>query len=483
MKRANEKKDIILINPQAPGEINDTNVGLAVLESYLTHKGVNCVTSQGQEIENYIDRSDVFGISVLDGTYLSARSLTRRLDGKTVVWGGWTPTAIPEFILRENQGVDYIILREGEDRLLNLLRSFENQEEFDDIDGIAYRDEKGEILVRPPVKFVDMDKLPIPTEMAILNKIVFVELARGCYGRCGYCQEASKMRFKSVERVTNEIVHWYAKGYRSFYLGNADSMANGKLLSGLLKNIEKAELVVNLYTVGRPDDVLRNYGAIEKYFKSKAVHLAMIEIGIESNAQHAIDLLRRRTTPEINCKAISSLLDLKNKYSPETDIHANIILFSHFDMSIDDFVENVRFIGDYRCSKNAIVPRLEGVANTPIWREMKARGFKSNDNAGMRIYDYPFTDKDVDMLFEKMLRAPAESPLGHNIVSREGVLEMRKVYEKILEFYDSGNIKEAVGKYLTDEGHGRYNTQSGKSCLSAFAYRQVENNLDTQILK
>jgi hypothetical protein len=42
-------------------------------------------------------------------------------------------------MLRENPGVDYVILREGEQRLLHLLRSFTQPELFDQIDGSPTR--------------------------------------------------------------------------------------------------------------------------------------------------------------------------------------------------------------------------------------------------------------------------------------------------------------------------------------------------------
>ncbi|MFH1640076.1 MAG: hypothetical protein ABIB93_07215, partial [Chloroflexota bacterium] len=154
------------------------------------------------------------------------------------------------------------------------------------------------------------------------------------------------------------------------------------------------------------------------------------------------------TTPEMNRKAIAALIDLKKKYSPGTLVHANIILFSHFDMSIDDFVENVRFIGDYRCSRNCLVTRLEGMANTPIWHDMKERGFKPDRNMGLRISEYHFTDKEIDRLYRKLAQAVTDNLNCKKINFSNSLFLVHLIHDKVLDFYNSQDIKNAVLDYI-----------------------------------
>jgi len=444
-------KDIILINPDRLTGSQKTNIGLASIESFLNHNGLTCATIDSSEIGDYIDQAGVFGISVLDHTYIAARDLTEKLRDKTVIWGGRTPTAIPEFVLKENPGIDYVVLQEGEKRLLALLRSFKQPEMFDGIDGIAYRNRQNKIVIRGPERFLDMDELPIPTDRVVFNYLVFIELTRGCYGKCGYCQEVHKMRFKSAKKAGEEIDYWYNKGFRQFYVGNANSIANGRLLLEFIEEIEKRKLSVELSLVGRPDDVLRNYDVLKKIFKSKIVRLFSIEIGIETNVQYILDLLGRGTTTEINRKAINALIDLKKQYSPGTTIQTNIILFSHFDMTIDDFVENARFIGDYGCSRDTLAGQLYGVANTPVWEEMKRRGFKQEKRLGLRIWDYAFTDKDVNRLFRKLFGEPFKEVIGKDKSPLNFIKLLHECHDKVMDFYRSGNIKTAVMDFINDQ--------------------------------
>ena len=65
-------------------------------------------------------------------------------------------------------------------------------------------------------------------------------------------------------------------------------------------------------------------------------------------------------------------------------------------MTIDDFIENVRFIGDYQCSRETMSPRLYGVAGTPLWDDMVEAGFETNKGLAQRITEYSFKDPQVD---------------------------------------------------------------------------------------
>ena len=441
------QKDIILINTDSITSVQNSNAGLASLESYLNYNGFSCVTIKKEEIDSYINKSDIFGISVLDHTYVTSQKLTEKLRDKTVIWGGWTATALPEFVLKENPGVDYVVLEEGERRLLRLLKSFRDNEKFSDIDGVAFRDARGKIVVRPPTEFMDMNELSVPTELAVSGDLVFVELSRGCYGKCAYCQEVRKMRFKSAQKAAGEIEYWSRKGYRHFYIGGANSIANGPLLREFVQELEQMDLCVELNLVGRPEDVLRNYDVLEKIFKSRTIHLSAVEVGIEANTQHALDLIGRGITPQINRKATDALVRLRERNSPSTAIHANIILFPHFEMTMDDFVENVRFIGDYRCSRNTVAPYLFGLANTPVWHEMKSRGFRMQPEYGLKITGYPFSDRDVDRLFRKLIWIPSKDWI-HDCSSVNFVEAMHQYHDKVMTFYNSGDIKNSVMDFV-----------------------------------
>ena len=444
----NNKTDIALIHID---RWSSSNSGLAILEPVLRRSGLTCLQINASELDKYIDITDVFGFSVFDHTYPIAQGLTQRLLDKKVIWGGWTPTALPEFVLEYNPAVDFVILEEGEKRLPSLLKSFRDPSLFDSIDGIAYRDTSGRIQVRRPRTNVDMNALPLPNELSILNDIVFVELSRGCYGQCHYCQESYKMRFKNASRVVEEIQQWYDRGKDRFYIGNANSLANGPLLHEVIDELEGKQLAVELSLVGRPNDVIRNRDVLERVFKSPNLRLGFVEIGVEANTQNALDLLGRRSTPEINRKAITHLLKLRDTYSPGTEVMANMILFSHFDMTLEDFIANVCFIGEFGCSRDVTTLRLCGLANTPIWDAMKERGFVPDPAWGLQIANYRFTDDVVDQLFRKFtahFRSMLTIPNGTGLELSSVAAAKRWAHDKVVEFYFSGDILGSIKAFV-----------------------------------
>lgn len=257
------------------------------------------------------------------------------------------------------------------------------------------------------------------------------------------------MRFKKTDKVVAEINYWYQKEHRNFYFGNANSLAHGQLLEHIIDAVEEKQQYINIFLVGRPEDILRNEHVLEKIFKSRCIHLIGIETGIEANTQNLLNLLGRGLTPQSNQQAIELLLALKKNYSPSTLILANMILFSHFDMTIEDFKENVRFIGDYQCSRAVMNLQLYGLANTPIWEDMLQRGFKPNPRYGLQITQYPFSDKLVNLLFEKLVKRPMDTitkQKGYSLISHLNY--QYTCHDKLLEFYYTPNMMDSILDYI-----------------------------------
>ena len=129
-------------------------------------------------------------------------------------------------------------------------------------------------------ELLDLDELPIPTN-PVQQELVYVEIARGCYGRCRYCPEVHRMRFKSAERAAEEIQHWYTRGYKYFYLGGANSIADGALLAELLREMEKRELRIKIFLVGRPSDVLRNHNILKEFLQAPSSLCTPSRLGLK----------------------------------------------------------------------------------------------------------------------------------------------------------------------------------------------------------
>ena len=86
-----------------------------------------------------------------------------------IIFGGIHPTSVPHKSIREGP-VDYVVVGEAEDSLLELLDSLEKKEPKYDIPNVWFKKLDGEIVSNPvrPLN-QDLDKLPYP------NKDIFLD--------------------------------------------------------------------------------------------------------------------------------------------------------------------------------------------------------------------------------------------------------------------------------------------------------------------
>ncbi len=451
--------DIVLIDPSVD-ERKLPNLGLAAISSYLQIRGYDAVQVPLQDVNNYADHS-VFGVSVWDHTYATARMLTQSIKrvkpDATVIWGGWAAMAMPEWMLENNPAADVIVLQDGERRVERLIDHFRDPASspgLQSIDGIVHRG-SGVVVRQPVTSYFDLDQLPVPKDgdygRVTRNDgkgVVYVELARGCYGSCAYCQHITKMRFRDPIKVAAEIEFWHRNGHDEFYIGNDNSIANVKLLDALIAELERRRVRIRVWLTGRPNDVLKGMHVIERVFTSEHVRPQSIEMGIEANSASMLVKLRRGLTPEVNRKAMDALFRLREAHAPEAGINANIILFPHWEMTIEDFAANVRFLGDYRCSRDTMSLQLYGVPGTPLWDEMMAKGFAPGARHGRRVTDYPFDDPEVEQLFDLLIRQPRarleSNPFAHPMAHYQF---QYAIHDQVTEFYRTGDIVGAAREF------------------------------------
>lgn len=168
---------------------------------------------------------DLIGISLMTFMYKRsyeiikfAKQVKPSLD---VITGGPHVSTLREKVLQECAEVDYGAILEGEETLVELC----NVEDLSSIKGLIYRRGK-DIIVNEIRPFRDnLDDTPFPKyEKFPLHKYVTEEIgivsSRGCPYKCIYCPVKTaigiKWRKRSARSISEEIQHWYNKGYRQF---------------------------------------------------------------------------------------------------------------------------------------------------------------------------------------------------------------------------------------------------------------------------
>ena len=190
------------------------------LFSHYRHFGLS-FPELSREIQN--SHPDLIGISVnftpyFDMALATARLCTSIFPNVPIVAGGHHATAAPERVLQSGP-FDFVILGEGEQRILQLIRSISDNDFslIKKIDGIAYR-EHDRVIITPITSYIDdLDHLPI---LNIKNDPALLITSRGCPKNCNFCSIAKvmgkKVRFRSIEAVIQEIETGIKNGVRKF---------------------------------------------------------------------------------------------------------------------------------------------------------------------------------------------------------------------------------------------------------------------------
>jgi radical SAM superfamily enzyme YgiQ (UPF0313 family) len=105
-------------------------------------------------------------------------------------------------------GIDFVVIGEGEDTIRELLAVIREERRPDDVAGIAFMRGDKLILtaVRPPI--TEFERLPLPDFDLVRYariKIYPVAWIRGCGMNCEFCTVKGKPRASSVERVVEQI--------------------------------------------------------------------------------------------------------------------------------------------------------------------------------------------------------------------------------------------------------------------------------------
>ncbi|MCX8163725.1 MAG: B12-binding domain-containing radical SAM protein, partial [Candidatus Micrarchaeota archaeon] len=146
--------------------------------------------------------------------------------------------------------IDVVVFREGEVTIKELLLAIENNQDFNNIKGIAFLKEN-KIFKTPERPLIDdLDSLPYPDfNLMRYEKMHFypVNRTRGCNSNCEFCAVKDKARSSSPEYMINQIKYLVETREASYFFEASDHFAANreetiefcKLLASYQKKINK----------------------------------------------------------------------------------------------------------------------------------------------------------------------------------------------------------------------------------------------------
>lgn len=256
--------------------------------------------------------ADLIAIAATTNTIIGAYALAKKakevLPNCKVAVGGPHPTMMPERTLREFPEIDYCIVSEAEDTMLELTQRKNDKE----ILGLAYRDKKNKIKLNAPRPLIqDLDKIPFPARDLLplsrywtpgVRRYPFATImtSRGCPYSCTFCSnfktQGKQFRHRSPANVLAEIDH-LVKNYGIKELNLLDDNFTflpkrvEEICDGLIKRNYDLELKTG-------NGIRADRVTPELLKKMKQAGFYLVAFGIESGNEDILKKMRKGETKE-----------------------------------------------------------------------------------------------------------------------------------------------------------------------------------------
>ncbi len=237
-----------------------------------------------------------------------------------IILGGIHPTFMYAQVLTEAPWIDYIVRGEGEEIIVNLMRSIEAGTDLQDrreINGLAFIDDEQIVATaaHPPLR--NLEHLTPDWSLLEWEKYIYIPMnvrvavpnfARGCPFTCRFCSQWKfwrGYRSRDPKKFVDEIetlVRDHQVGF--FILADEEPTINKKKFTALCEELIDRNLDIKWGINTRVTDILRDEELLPLYRKAGLVH---VSLGTEAASQMNLNTFRKQTTIEQNKRAIQLL--------------------------------------------------------------------------------------------------------------------------------------------------------------------------------
>ena len=183
-------------------------------------------------------------------------SILKKNTNSKILFGGVFLSSIIEKILVYGDlfdtFCDYILIGEGEESIVDFSKCIKNGKALDNVNGLIYKNQKGEIIKNKPNIIKDINKVKdISLNGYDLNKYVRknlpVEFSKGCYwGKCVFCYSSNShhyYQYSPVEAVNK--IERLSKKYNIKSFDIIDDALSPSFIKGFAKEILSRNLDIN----------------------------------------------------------------------------------------------------------------------------------------------------------------------------------------------------------------------------------------------
>ncbi len=337
-------------------------------------------------------------------SYIKFANLAKEtLPNVIIVAGGGHFGLNAEKIFEETKNIDFIVIGEGEITLLQLLQAIENgKNDFQQINGLSYRENDKMIKNLPREIIKNMDELPDPDFDVLIelnnnrfslfpqewDSWTIITTGRGCVGNCSFCTariSQGSYRCFSPQRAFKMLKAIYDYGVRTIWIDDLTFNVNRERTEKLFDLIIDSGIKVNLIILSRVDLVVRDRDIMEKYCRAG---VKGVLLGGESPLKKDL----KKYNKGISELKIKEAVDILR----EKDILQWVFyIIGDVDHDKDDILEIFKFADDVD-STVAVFSPCVAFPGTDYYEQIKKTGL-------IRIFDYQYYDMTYAVMDTKHL--------------------------------------------------------------------------------
>jgi anaerobic magnesium-protoporphyrin IX monomethyl ester cyclase len=254
---------------------------------------------------------DLVGITSLTATIGEAKRVAHQVKSIdrqiTVAIGGPHATVMVEDVA-DCEDFDKVVTGEADLAILSLM------DNKDRVIHCGMLSNMENVPIPPYELLGDPSRYKTSKMVARNSPVAMVETSRGCYGRCTFCAkqvQGHKMRFKSIDRMIEELLYLQKLGYREIQFADYTMAADKKRVVELCERMIAAGLKLSWH----PSNGIRVDNADLEMFKlMKKAGCYKISFGVESGSQRILNSVNK----QINIGEIKRAVDLAKKAKLET---------------------------------------------------------------------------------------------------------------------------------------------------------------------
>lgn len=316
-------------------------------------------------------KASVIGFSIVDpNEYFSAfviKLIREKAPEKIIIAGG--PACSDKgqrgFLMNHcGDGIDYFVLGEGEQTIVNLLFAIQQGKATDALENVVSGSGTLEYtapLVRPDLKKLNHPKFNAFDVSLYGGTSLAVMWSRGCVGRCLYCKEKAlwgTYRMRDIASIIEELRYAVNKlKIRNFVVYDSAVNGNLKLLEELCDEIIRLKLDITW-----SGEAIALKGMEQKLLDKMAkAGCHTLVYGIESGSDSVLSIMRKLSDRENAAKV------LRRTHKAGIKVAINILVGFPGETD-EDFQATLDFLSENRDNIDRLdgVSTLQIVAGTPL---------------------------------------------------------------------------------------------------------------------